>query len=248
LFVLLLLALLAISFVSSVSAQEEGDSSSYTGSDEEGDEAKRHVDDEDEDYDELTFIPHPDVSVSFLFPDAPDRRLKLGETANILAGFHNKADQAFNITGIGAHLQSPFDLSYYIMNFTARRVVGASVGPMQQASVEYQFRPDPSLEPTEYWLSAWVIYNNSDDQVFMHTFYNGTVELVEEDGGFGAKQALFYLVVLASFGAAAYGIVRYSGFKVGEKKKKVDRSRQTESFTDIPIYRPKESSQARRRK
>jgi len=67
----------------------------------------------------------------------------------------------------------------FCSQFTARRVAGAPVGPRQQGAAEYQFMPDPSLEPLEYGFSAWVVYNNSADQVFLHTFYNGTIELTE---------------------------------------------------------------------
>ena len=40
-------------------------------------------------------------------------------------------------------------------------LVGVVVQPNQQASFEYIFKPDQSLEPTEFWLTADVIYNSS---------------------------------------------------------------------------------------
>jgi len=46
----------------------------------------------------------------------------LGQPITILLGFNNKGDQAFNITGIGAHLQHPFDYSHYIQNVRMRLI------------------------------------------------------------------------------------------------------------------------------
>jgi len=230
----LLLGMLALAFVANVAAQSESQTEEDAGEE----SKKRADDDEEEDEEELLLIPHRDVSVSYYFPDAPDRRLKLGENINILLGFHNKADEAFNITGIGASLQSPFDLSYYIQNFTARRVMGAPVGPGQQAAAEYQFRPDPTLEPVEYWLSAWVIYNNSNDQVYMHYFYNGTVELVEENAGLGSKQVLTYLLIVAGLGLAGYMFLRVSGSQ--KRSRRVERGTRSEAVDDINdlVYTP----------
>jgi len=177
--------------------------------------------------------------VTWVFPDAQDRKLKLGEPANVLLGFYNKADQMFNVTGIGASLQNPHDTSYYIQNFTARRVVGVPVGPGQQASVEYQFRPDAGLEAGEYWMSAWVIYNNSADQVFMHTFYNGTVELHEESRG--VRDYINFVLVLGLIGLAAYAYITLSGgSKPSKKRAHVERGTRVEE--EIQIYKQAEKS------
>jgi hypothetical protein len=214
--------------------EERQEQQSQQQPDDEEDEAKP-VDDEDED---LLLTPHPEVSVSWVFPDNADRRLKLGEVSSLLLGFQNRAEQAFNITGVGAHLQSPFDLSYYIQNFTARRVSGAAVGPGQYGSVEYQFRPDSILEPNEYWMTAWVIYNNSADQVYMHTFYNGTVELYDEGGNFG-KSFLNIALAVAVIGVITFILVSVTNLtKRTGVRKLVERGTRTPVDESIEIYKP----------
>jgi hypothetical protein len=40
----------------------------------------------------------------------------LGERVDIVCGFANNGDEAFNITGISAALLWPYDLSVYIQN------------------------------------------------------------------------------------------------------------------------------------
>jgi len=255
---LLLIATLSLSFASSLfahaqetpkpdaahdQAQQEHDQqeperqeqqSQQPPDEDEEDEAKP-ADDEDE---ELLLTPHPEVSVSWVFPDNLDRRLKLGEVSSLLLGFQNRAEQAFNITGVGAHLQSPFDLSYYIQNFTARRVSGAAVGPGQYGSVEYQFRPDSILEPNEYWMTAWVIYNNSADQVYLHTFYNGTVELFDEGGNFG-RSFLNIALAVAVIGVLTFILVSVTNLtkKTGIRKL-MERGTRTPVDESIEIYKP----------
>jgi len=247
LLVFALLGLLMLSFVSDVrvraadDVKEDASDEAKTETDE--DEAKR----DDEDTDDMLLAPHPAVSVAWVFPDNPDRRLKLGDTINIIAGFSNGADEAFNITGIGASLRSPVDLDYYIMNFTARRV-GAPVGPGQQAAAEYQFRPDPTLEANEYWLSAWVIYNNSADQVFMHTFYNGTVELYEE--GQGVKSILTYVLGAAVIGLVVFILIQVNTTVKTKGSKRVERGTRAEissSTSDLQVYKQSEKQKVFRR-
>jgi len=241
---LALLGLLILAFVSDVRVKAADAESKEEAKSEPEDEAPR----EDEDTDDLTLSAHPSVVVTWVFPDNPNRKLKLGDVVNIIAGFHNGADEAFNITGIGAHLRSPVDLDYYIQNFTARRV-GAPVGPGQQAAAEYQFKPDPALEANEYWLSAWVIYNNSADQVFMHTFYNGTVELYEEAQG--VKSLLTWGLVVAVIGVVVFILIQVNSVKVGgSRSKSVERgtrSEVTSSSSDLLIYKQSDKQRAFRR-
>ena len=47
-----------------------------------------------------------------------------------------------------------------IVQFTVREVA-ASVESNQEISLEYVFMPDKSLEPLEFHLSAWVLYNST---------------------------------------------------------------------------------------
>jgi len=239
----LLLGLVAISLLSHYSVRAAGQAETDEDPD---DGAKEAGSEEEEEEEDLLLIPHPEVSVTYVFPDAPTRKLKLdGNEVSILLGFNNKAPEAFNITGIGAHLQNPFDLSYYVQNFTARRVVGAAVGPGQQASVEYRFKPDPSLEPIEYWMTAWVIYNNSNDRVYMHTFYNGTVELIEDNPGFSLKQFIQYVLVLGMLGLG--GFFAFKLTSGGSKPaKRVERGTR-ETSDDYQIYKPAAQSKAVRR-
>jgi len=163
--------------------------------DDDDDDEYEYTDSETEEYTGV-LAPHPDVHTHFIFPDYAEKQFVVGKPVVTLISFANKGRRTFNITGVGAHLHSPFDFSYYIQNFTAREQ-DALVLPGAQVSVEYVFVPDPSLEPLEFWLSAWLQYNDTEGRTFRNTFTNGTIELIEKPSEFNAKSFFSYVVLVA---------------------------------------------------
>jgi len=254
LFLLLNLAFAAtIPIVQAAADDDDDDDTGVDVADADADDEEEDDDDEDEDEDEeggdeeetgLPFGPHPDVETFSLFPEYPDNRLPLGKPISLLLGFINKGSGTFNLTGIGAHLHSPIDISYYVQNLTARRVVDSAVGTRQQTSVEYMFFPDPSLEPSTFWFTAWVLYNNSRDEMFINTFVNRTIELYEPNTGLSASSSLLFLVLAGGIG--------FAGFTVLQKKKKTagyktvsssgapseSAGSSDEAQEDLPFYKP----------
>jgi len=208
------------------------------GSDEYEEEEEEYEEDAESSLAVLT--PSPDVQTIAYLPDFPDKRLVQGEEIRVLLGFHNSGSKSFNLSYVGAHLHSPFDFSYYIQNFSVREI-GAVVGSGDEVSVEYSFKPDASLEPLEFWLSAWVIYNNSDNEQFRSVFFNGTVELIEKKSDLDAKQLFSYFLFAAIFGLAAYFAFQF----VSSKKPKKRSERGTKdvlSSWDTEIYTPAKDS------
>jgi len=184
-------------------------------------------DDYDDDYDDApedewdgTVAAHPDVHTRVVFPDYASRQFVAGKPIVALVSFSNRARKPFNVTAVGAHLHSPFDFSYYIQNFTAREQ-DSIVSPGYQVSIEYPFMADPSLEPLEYWLSAWVQYNDSDGRTYRTTFTNGTIELIEKPSEFNIKTFFGYVVVAA--------LVAVGGFVVYTQQSGSSRSRSTKA-------------------
>jgi len=201
---------------------------------------------EPDEEEELFLGPHPDVAVYAVFPEAVNKRFQLGQPITITCGFHNKGSGMFNITGIGASLHAPHDFSHFIQNYTGRRVVGAPIGPNQQGAADYQFQPDDSLEPLPYGVTAWVAYNDSNDRVYMHYFYNGTVELYDAPLTADPKAALSWLGTLALVGGVGYLLVRVSGIQKRSKKRKQQPleqgTRVTAASSDLNIYTPAKES------
>jgi len=174
------------------------------------------TEEEDSEEEELTLVASPNAHTRVLFPDFPTKKIPVGKEVTVLVGFSNSGEKTFNITAIGAHLHSPFDFGYYIQNFTAYEVEG-TIGPGEQLSLEYTFKPDPSLEPLEFHLSGWVIYNDSDNNMFRSTFVNGTIELIEAQSDFDIRGVFTWFLAVAALGLMAY--VAFNTLATPEQKK-----------------------------
>jgi len=173
---------------------------------------------EDSEEEDIALVASPNAHTRVLFPEYPTKKIPVGKEVTVLVGFSNSGDKTFNITAIGAHLHSPFDFSYYIQNFTAYEVEG-TVAPGEQLSLEYVFKPDPQLEPLEFHLSGWILYNDSDNNMFRSTFVNGTIELTEAQSDFDIRGVFTWFLAVA-----ALGLILYVGFNVlatPEQKKSV---------------------------
>jgi len=230
LFLLFVCATLLISFqVSLVSAQDEEEIEITDEEDAKPEGAKGgEEDEEEEEYDEADGVirPHPDVRTVVYFPDFPDKKFEIGERVTVLVGFNNKADLTFNITAIGAHFQSPYDLSYFIQNFSIRDV--GSVGGMlvdghRQLTLDYLFAPDKSLEPIQYWLSGWVQYNASNGIEYRSTWANGTIDLIEKSQEFDIKRVFSYFLLLSGVGLIIYVALSFSPASKKKVRKNIER-------------------------
>lgn len=176
------------------------------------------VDDDDtyEDDDEAH-----EVSTSYFIPEYQHGRLPVGKEFTILVDFSNKGQDVFNVTKVAAFLHSPFDLNYYIQNFTAK-VAGGVAAPSSQISLEYKVTPDAKLEPLEFWLSGYVEYTmEGSDDTYQQMFVNTTVELFDDRSSFDGS-TLFTIVMVAGAAAVVWHLgVANSVEKVTGKKQKI---------------------------
>jgi len=174
--------------------------------------------------------PHPDVDTLVYFKDALDKRFVIGEPVVVLIGLHNRGDQRLDLTEIGAHFHSPYDLSYYIQNFT-RRSLNTFLPPNFEVTLEYKFVPDKSLEPLNFWLSGWVEYNSSSGRYYRSTFTNGTVELIEKQSDADFRRIFAVLFVIGLGGLIAYFFIN-SNAQRSSKKKVQEQGTRTAQTTD----------------
>jgi translocon-associated protein subunit alpha len=182
------------------------------------DGAGNAAEEEEIEEEEIALVASPNAHTRVLFPDYPTKKIPVGKEVSVLVGFSNSGDKTFNITAIGAHLHSPYDFSYYIQNFTAYEVEGV-VAPGEQVSLEYTFKPDPSLEPLEFHLSGWIVYNDSENNMFRSTFVNGTIELTEAQSDFDIRGVFTWCLAVAALGLIVY--VGFNVFATPEQKKSV---------------------------
>ena len=73
--------------------------------------------------------------------------------------------------------------------------------------MEYRFTPDEKLDPLDFHLSGWLIYNDSSVPVavmYRSLFVNGTVEVLERQAPWTFASALGWALTLGALVAAAY--------------------------------------------
>lgn len=170
----------------------------------------------------------------------------VGEEVHAIVGVSNTGSRPYNLTYMTGSLHSPYDFSYYIQNFTVS-LIGTVVDAGSEISVDFKFKTDPNLEPLQFQLEAYFLYNTTDErEVFRTTFFNETIELVEKNSDFTTRTLFSYLMVLLVLGAIGY-------FVYESKVTKVVRRTQSKAKKvaewDAPVYTPAEKSKpvARRR-
>jgi len=158
----------------------------------------------EEDDDAAVLKPSADIITTVYFPDYPDKKFPIGSEVHVLLGIHNNGKADYNISFIGASLHSPFDLDYHIQNFSAKAIEEV-VESGQEQTFDYTFRPDQRLEPLEFWLSAYVIYNNTmTSQIHQSVFVNGTIDLVEKPSDMNFRRVFTYFLAFAAAGLVGY--------------------------------------------
>jgi hypothetical protein len=254
LWVLLFLGLFAFTQFSVVRAEdvdvEDVDDDIEINDDDDDEDMEDEYGDDYDDDDEFALGSSSDVSISYVLPDWPDARVVVGEKITVLFNFDNNGLSTFNVTSVGAHLHSPYDYSYFIQNYTQKEI-GVPVGPGQQLSVDYVFLPQ-KLEPLELWMSAWVEYVDTDDRLYRSTFYNTTLELIEEQSVLDVKQFFTYVIGVAVIGLIAYFVANntQSGKKMIKSSKSsiaAASSSETSSSGWGAAYKRSEKSNAARR-
>ncbi|GAB5370034.1 hypothetical protein AAMO2058_001457600 [Amorphochlora amoebiformis] len=176
------------------------------------------VDELGEEEDDYEIGPSQDVETAFMFPDYPDNKLELGEIVKVLFLVNNKGSMGFNITHAFASLRSPYDYNYHIQNFSGM-AIGVMVPPGRQASFEYLFKPDPNLEPTEFWLTAEILYNSTEARMYKNAVFNGTVELIEKSAQVDVRRFFKYLFGIAILGGGGYYVYTQNAPKKQKKKR-----------------------------
>jgi len=160
-----------------------------------------------------------DVNTMYFLPTFADKRFPVGKPVTILINFLNNGQEVLNISRVAGFLHSPFDLNYYIQNFSAAEVRGGMVGPKSQMSLDYTFTSDPTLEPLEFWMSGYVEYQaDGSDTVYRSVFLNETVTLINTGSSVDFTVILSTLVLLGGFGAGVYALMNAT--KKGTKAKK----------------------------
>jgi len=195
----------------------------------------------------VAFSSHPDVRTNVVFLSHPDSKFPLGDEVTASINFSNPGKKTFSLTYAGANLLSPIDDSHYIQNFTIQPL-DQIVFPGQDVTVNYTFIPSDTLDPADYKLNAWIVYNSSEGRVYANTYYNNTFELVAPKFDYlSPKNILTYLILLGLTGGIVYGLSNSSILGKSKRKKRTkpnyERAKMIQETWEPQIYVPKKRNQ-----
>jgi hypothetical protein len=119
--------------------------------------------------------PHSDIEPAWIFPEAPDSKLPVGGTTDLLVALANAGNKMFNVSHVeGRLLDAAGALAFALPRFE----YGQPLGPHEQRSFRFPITLDKEAALGEYSLDAKVYYNTRDKEPFVSTVLNETVELV----------------------------------------------------------------------
>lgn len=244
----LLLALILGCAFFNVRADEGEDFEEFEESEDgfEIEEEEEEFEEEEEEFDEeFADSENKIIETAFIIPDYPDMVLPIGDEVTALISVKNFGDEPYNFTYVGGSIQSVFDLTYFIQNFTATPI-GLVVEPKEEATIEFKFTPDKSLEPLEFWISSWLLYNSTDGYGRVDVQYpiNRTCELVPGSGA-ANETMINYTIGATVFIIGLYAATLFMGGKktyVADKPKKKSTGKPSSWTQDI--YKPSSTSRS----
>ncbi|KAL1205807.1 Translocon-associated protein subunit alpha [Cardamine amara subsp. amara] len=180
---------LALPFLQVALCQSDSEDSGFEVSDvgEEESEAEEVFD--------LVLISAPGVETLCLFPKNRAKIIKAGVETELLVGMKNDGQSNLDIVAVKGSLHLPFDQKA-VQNLTALSFSNASVPTSAQATFPYVFAVSKFLQAGAFDLVGTIIYE-IDGKPYQSTFYNGTIEVVE-DGPLFRMESVFLSGLLIS--------------------------------------------------
>uniref|UniRef100_A0A7S3RAP3 Translocon-associated protein subunit alpha n=1 Tax=Dunaliella tertiolecta TaxID=3047 RepID=A0A7S3RAP3_DUNTE len=123
--------------------------------------------------------PSGSVQTAFILPSFPDKKFPAGGLVDVVVGLHNEGSETYNVSLIAGSLNSPADFSLHVQNFSMA-AYGEVIGPGEEASLTYKFVPDARLSPRDFVVALTTFYTDSKGQWYSTTFFNQTVDIVEQ--------------------------------------------------------------------
>jgi|EP00944_MAST-04C_sp_MAST-4C-sp1_P000962 hypothetical protein len=152
----------------------------------------------------LTDMPEasPDIIAAYVFPQLSiSEGLPIGEETKVVVGLINNGEHSINVTRAMGSINSPFQFSYHVQNFTMRGYQPqVEVPPGEERTVEYVFTPRDDMEASDHTVCLTVFYED-DEETFSTQFFNSTVKFYEPSKGMDAESvfSIFLGVVFVSF-------------------------------------------------
>ncbi|KAJ4826103.1 hypothetical protein Tsubulata_010951 [Turnera subulata] len=151
------------------------------------------IGDDAQDFGDGSLSPAPGVETVSVFPKNSARSVTAGEETELLVGMKNDAESSISVHSIRASVHLPFDHRLLVQNLTVQVFNNATVPPSAQATFPYIFAVSKYLQPGTFDLVGTIIYE-IDQNHYQNTFFNGTIEVVEQ-GGFLSVESVFLVTL-----------------------------------------------------
>jgi len=119
--------------------------------------------------------PHSEVETTSLLVDLINEKVPVDTTSYLLVALSNLGPKMFNVSAASGTLSSE---DGKVLQQFAKQQYGDPLGPREQRSVLFGFTPSEETSPGTYKLEFKIFYNNRDNDQFVDTVFNETVELV----------------------------------------------------------------------
>jgi len=120
-------------------------------------------------------VAHSDIEPAWIFPEAPESKLPVGGTTDLLVALANGGAKMFNVSHVEGRL---LDANGKLATRLPRFEYGQSLGPLEQRSFRYPVTLDAEMALGEYKLIAKIYYNTRDKEPFVSPVVEEMVELV----------------------------------------------------------------------
>lgn len=152
---------------------------------------------EEEEEAEAQIKPSPDADATVLFTKPTlTSDLPSGQVVRFLVGFKNGGEKDFLVESMDASFRYPQDYSFIIQNFTSG-VYNQMVEPKREATFEYGFTPSEQFNARPFGLTILLNYKDSEGNVFQHSVFNETINVVEPDEGLDGETFFLYVFLVA---------------------------------------------------
>lgn len=222
-FLLVVLGLLAVStnfFATPAYAQEDGE--------DDDEDSAPPTEEDDADYEQPSAPVHPLTNMEGSSPDVITTYVLPGHTTgssfdiavnkqvSIVVGFVNNREadsegNAMKVKAIGGSLNRGADFSKYIQNFTMVAFQPQEVvDPGAEMTFEFNFKVDGATDLQQSQLALTIFYED-DNEDFTTTFFNETVTLFEENGGFDQQLIGTYVILIVALvggGMYLWGVIK----------------------------------------
>lgn len=128
-----------------------------------------------EDKVKVASAPHADVEPAWIFPEAPESKLPIGGTTDLLVALANAGAKMFNISHIEGRL---LDAEGALKLALPRYEYGQPLGPLEQRSFRFPINLSDEMALGEYTLDAKIYYNTRDKEPYVSPALSEAVELV----------------------------------------------------------------------